>query len=386
MLEDKKYAKVLAKLRALPNPSDKTEVDSDGEDSDSGRGKRAYSKFNPKDPQWESDGEDDDEQASSLMVGGKKCASDDGSGSANGKPKTKKMISKKEAIELFTQLLLEERNKKMNGGGGDDNKGEGGSSSSGFAKAMKELGEREDSEDDEEDTGDGSSEDNYIKEWRAYHYAAGRIPGDRPRPSRHSGPASVRVGAGEGPQCALRDHAVQAGCTAVVVFRVGDTLYCANAGDSRAVLCRGNGEVHAMSEDHKPTSITELSRIEGAGGFVNANGRVNANLNLSRSLGDMKYKQVPKMLPKDQMITAEPDITVTQVHPDDRFFVIACDGVWDVLGNQEICDFVSARLDKGMDVEAIVRDVFTHCVADDPRKTQGIGGDNMTCMIVLLNQ
>ena len=173
-----------------------------------------------------------------------------------------------------------------------------------------------------------------------------------------------------------------------MVLRVGDLLYCANAGDSRGVLCRNEGKAHALSEDHKPTSIPELGRIEKAGGFVNANGRVNGNLNLSRSLGDMKYKQVPKLLPKEQMITAEPDITVTEVLPTDRFFVLACDGVWDVLSNQEICDFISTRLDQEppMPTKEIVREIFDHCVADDPRKTQGIGGDNMTCMIVLLNQ
>lgn len=51
-----------------------------------------------------------------------------------------------------------------------------------------------------------------------------------------------------------------------------------------------------------------MSRITNAGGFVNQFGRVNGNLNLSRSIGDLKYKQVPGIPPADQMITAEPDI------------------------------------------------------------------------------
>ena len=151
----------------------------------------------------------------------------------------------------------------------------------------------------------------------------------------------------------------------LLAFRVGDLLYCANAGDSRGVLCRGDGNVFALSEDHKPTASKELQRIESAGGFVSAAGRINGNLNLSRSLGDMKYKQVPKLLPAEQIITAEPDITVTEILPDDQFFVLACDGVWDVLGNQEICDFIGIRLRNGMDVETITKEVFKHCVADD---------------------
>jgi hypothetical protein len=51
-----------------------------------------------------------------------------------------------------------------------------------------------------------------------------------------------------------------------------------------------------------------MSRIRNAGGFVNQFGRVNGNLNLSRSIGDLKYKQVPGIPPSGQMITAEPDI------------------------------------------------------------------------------
>ncbi len=52
----------------------------------------------------------------------------------------------------------------------------------------------------------------------------------------------------------------------------------------------------------------EMNRITNAGGFVNQFGRVNGNLNLSRSIGDLKYKQVPGIPPAEQMITAEPDV------------------------------------------------------------------------------
>ena len=89
----------------------------------------------------------------------------------------------------------------------------------------------------------------------------------------------------------------------------GRTLTVANAGDSRAVLCRSGGQVVPLSFDHKPQQEREMKRIHDAGGFVNQFGRVNGNLNLSRSIGDLKYKQVPGIAPADQIITAEPDIT-----------------------------------------------------------------------------
>jgi serine/threonine protein phosphatase PrpC len=88
----------------------------------------------------------------------------------------------------------------------------------------------------------------------------------------------------------------------------GRILTVANAGDTRAVLCRGGGKTFAMSFDHKPQSDIEMNRITKAGGFVNHFGRVNGNLNLSRSIGDLKYKQVPGITPPEQIITAEPDI------------------------------------------------------------------------------
>ena len=84
---------------------------------------------------------------------------------------------------------------------------------------------------------------------------------------------------------------VQAGCTAVVAIKRGDELYCANAGDSRGVLCR-SGKAVALSEDHKPASDIEKNRIIAAGGFLSDIGgvcRVNGNLNLSRAIGDLRW-------------------------------------------------------------------------------------------------
>ncbi len=53
----------------------------------------------------------------------------------------------------------------------------------------------------------------------------------------------------------------------------GNELWVANAGDSRAVLCR-KGQALALSEDHKPQSEAERNRITAAGGFVSDVGGV----------------------------------------------------------------------------------------------------------------
>eukprot|EP00617_Octactis_speculum_P014926 CAMPEP_0185749958 /NCGR_PEP_ID=MMETSP1174-20130828/8656_1 /TAXON_ID=35687 /ORGANISM="Dictyocha speculum, Strain CCMP1381" /LENGTH=479 /DNA_ID=CAMNT_0028426283 /DNA_START=192 /DNA_END=1631 /DNA_ORIENTATION=+ len=185
-------------------------------------------------------------------------------------------------------------------------------------------------------------------------------------------------------RCELPDVHIRAGCTSVVGVVVERTIWVANAGDSRAVLCRA-GRALPLSDDHKPQHDTELRRIEAAGGFVNAAGRVNGNLNLSRSIGDLKYKQAP-VTPAEQMITAEPDIRKIDFTPEDAFIILACDGIWDCMTNQEACDFVSKHLEEGMSPMKISEAAFDHCISFDPRRTSGLGGDNMTCVIVTLHE
>ena len=79
------------------------------------------------------------------------------------------------------------------------------------------------------------------------------------------------------------------GCTACVCLIVGDKIYCANAGDSRAVISRDSLK-YCLSNDHKPSNPEEELRIQRAGGYVTMD-RVNGNLNLSRALGDFTYKE-----------------------------------------------------------------------------------------------
>ena len=205
--------------------------------------------------------------------------------------------------------------------------------------------------------------------------------------------------------CNLPDHPVHAGCTSVVAVILDKTVVVANAGDSRAVLCRAGGLAEPLSFDHKPLQVSvclccslasflvrltycndhskkrEMSRIVRAGGFVNQFGRVNGNLNLSRSIGDLKYKQVPGIAPADQMITAEPDIISTTLRPGDEFIVLGCDGIWDCLSNEECVKYIHDRIDTKSPVE-IGTEMLDEIVSDDPRASQGIGGDNMTVMII----
>lgn len=86
-----------------------------------------------------------------------------------------------------------------------------------------------------------------------------------------------------------------AGCTASVLLVTRTDIYCANAGDSRTVLCK-KGKAKDLSEDHKPDLPSERNRIERANGYVEEK-RVNGMLALSRALGDFEYKSNPLLKP-----------------------------------------------------------------------------------------
>lgn len=170
----------------------------------------------------------------------------------------------------------------------------------------------------------------------------------------------------------------RSGCAAVVLFIKGDDIYCANAGDSRCVMCR-NGAVDALSTDHKPFSPAEQTRIERAGGFV-LNRRVNGILALSRGIGDFGFKtnvQVPWDL---QAVTSAPEVRVTRLNRDkDEFAVIACDGIWDVMKSEEVVEFVRPRIQNRMPLGVICEELMDACMSPQPF---GIGCDNMSVIIV----
>ncbi|KDQ11486.1 hypothetical protein BOTBODRAFT_35362 [Botryobasidium botryosum FD-172 SS1] len=173
------------------------------------------------------------------------------------------------------------------------------------------------------------------------------------------------------------------GCTAVAALLTDDKIYVANAGDSRSVLCVA-GSAEPLSFDHKPANKLENERIVAAGGYVEY-GRVNGNLALSRALGDFDYKKDPKAQPEKQIVTADPEITEHIINEEDEFLVLACDGIWDCLSSQQVCNFVRRKLAERCDLGEICEEIMTACLAPNSDVGGGggdIGCDNMTMMIV----
>ncbi|XP_042488452.1 probable protein phosphatase 2C 6 [Macadamia integrifolia] len=126
------------------------------------------------------------------------------------------------------------------------------------------------------------------------------------------------------------------GSTAVVAVICSSHIIVANCGDSRAVLCRGK-EAVALSVDHKPNREDEFARIESAGGkVIQWNGyRVFGVLAMSRSIGDRYLK--PWIIP-------EPEVKFVPRVKEDECLILASDGLWDVMTNEEVCEVARRRI------------------------------------------
>lgn len=191
-------------------------------------------------------------------------------------------------------------------------------------------------------------------------------------------------------------HPDRVGCTAAACLVRRSELVVANAGDSRLVLSR-NGRAIDLSTDHKPGSPEEAARISAAGGFVVAQQfgthvihRVNGELSLSRAIGDLRFKKDADRSPADQMVTCVPEVRTYARQPDNEFLVIACDGIWDVLSSQDVVDRVHQHLPAIRSGDVTPADVISmildECLATDPHASFGMGGDNMTMLLIVFQE
>jgi len=130
----------------------------------------------------------------------------------------------------------------------------------------------------------------------------------------------------------------QGGSTCVTALIIDGNLVVSNVGDSRAVICikssdGDGGEAQELTRDHKPDREDERKRIEELGGSVtDCRGvwRV-GTMAVSRAIGDRSMKT---------FLSAEPETKVIEIKSDYEFIILASDGLWDVVTNQEAVDIV----------------------------------------------
>lgn len=128
------------------------------------------------------------------------------------------------------------------------------------------------------------------------------------------------------------------GSTAVTAMLInGQTLIVANVGDSRAVISK-KGVAEQLSVDHEPNREREI--IESKGGFVsNIPGdvpRVDGQLAVARAFGDKSLKR---------HLSSDPDVAIELIDNDVDLIILASDGLWKVMSNQEAVDCIKNMKD-----------------------------------------
>lgn len=138
------------------------------------------------------------------------------------------------------------------------------------------------------------------------------------------------------------------GSCVIAVLTFDSLCFIINLGDSRAVIGakQGNQKVaYQMSIDHKPLRDDEKKRIDQCGGTVSndRNGMSGPpriySLNddgpgiaVSRTLGDIFGHSVG--------VSHDPEVSFKEIDSEDKFIVIASDGVWDVMNSSEVVGFI----------------------------------------------
>jgi len=166
-------------------------------------------------------------------------------------------------------------------------------------------------------------------------------------------------------------------CLVVCHFKEGkqEFLNIMNTGDSRCVMCRNNIAI-PLTRDHKPDWPDELRRITKLGGQIRQDGttfRIN-DLSVSRAFGDKE---------SSKYVTHRPDLYKYKINKKDKFMVIACDGLWDVLTPQDVVNFILKNC-YDSDMKRINRTLnAAKLLAEDAIKKEC--GDNVTCIVVFFD-
>jgi serine/threonine protein phosphatase PrpC len=126
------------------------------------------------------------------------------------------------------------------------------------------------------------------------------------------------------------------GSTSLVVahFKLNndDYINVINLGDCRCVMNRDKTAM-TLTDDHKPNWPAEKHRIEKLGGVIKWDGhdyRIK-DLSVSRAFGDTDTTPY---------LTHLPDIFKYKLNAANKFIVVGCDGLWDVMSDQEVVNFV----------------------------------------------
>ena len=175
------------------------------------------------------------------------------------------------------------------------------------------------------------------------------------------------------------------GTTCVMVFQVGDRIICANVGDSRAIIVKGDKAI-PLSIDQKPDDPEESKRIKENGGEISQyeedgeksgpfrvwkKGEAYPGIAMSRSIGDFIASKLG--------VIPEPKFLEEKIDKDTKFIVVASDGVWEFLDNDTVKNMVMPYYEK--------KDPIGACKELIKKSTEfwnqeDIVVDDITCIVV----
>jgi len=151
-----------------------------------------------------------------------------------------------------------------------------------------------------------------------------------------------------------------------------------NLGDSRCFVgSYSSPKFTCLTKDHKPGDPEEVDRIKAAGGYV-ARGRIDSLLSVSRAFGDHQYKSRKDLPPEKQKVIPVPDITRTELGPD-NFLLVCCDGLITPQQAEEdgagIFQFLHPKLSENADPAMVLSRLLKYILKSGSM-------DNMTVVVV----
>jgi serine/threonine protein phosphatase PrpC len=170
------------------------------------------------------------------------------------------------------------------------------------------------------------------------------------------------------------------GTTANIMLIKNGVIYIANVGDSLSVMYK-NKKAYNLNREHQVIIESEKERVLKSGANI-VGYRINGMLNLTRAIGDLQFKSNNKLKRHDQSVIAVPEITKIEDTDGIDFIIMGCDGVWDCVKRQLVCDFIDKQIKENPDknLSEILKVIFDRCVS--PVWGVILGTDNMSCIIV----
>ena len=174
--------------------------------------------------------------------------------------------------------------------------------------------------------------------------------------------------------------ASEMGTTANIMLIKNGIIYIANVGDSLSVMYK-NKKAYNLNKEHQTIIESEKERVIKSGAKI-VGYRINGMLNLTRAIGDLKFKTNNNLKRHEQSVISLPEITKIEDTDGIDFIIMGCDGVWDCVKRQLVCDFVDRQIRENPDkkLSEILKLIFDRCVS--PVWGVVLGTDNMSCIII----